>query len=283
MAARPERPGVRLPGGEGRAGAHRDAEDVRSAARRAGRAAAVGRGAARQAAALPDRRRRARAARAPDDGGAAEDAEDRRDRTEDAGVRARLRRRLEARPHREREEEARRRVAPDARGGGGGARASRPGGARPRRDCAGRDPAPRVAPAASAAPRPARDRRDRPRVDERDPPHGEALAVRAVHRPLRRRGRAARHGDERGAGAGPRAARARCGQRAHLPRPQQARAAVPRLRHTDRADRLRGAHDLLLPRMPDRRPRPQGPGVHVRGCSARAPLYPRARWRRSQT
>ncbi len=80
-----------------------------------------------------------------------------------------------------------------------------------------------------------------------------------VHRPLRRGGRTARRGDERGAGAGPRAARARRGQRAHLPRPQQARAAVPRLWHADRADRLRGAHDLLLPRVPDRRPRPQGP------------------------
>ena len=33
----------------------------------------------------------------------------------------------------------------------------------------------------------------------------------------------------------------------------------PRLRHPDRARRLRGAHDLLLPALPDRRADPQGP------------------------
>ena len=49
----------------------------------------------------------------------------RRDRPEDARVRARVRRRLEARPHGEREEEARRRLAADARAGGGGARPPR--------------------------------------------------------------------------------------------------------------------------------------------------------------
>ena len=57
----------------------------------------------------------------------------RREGAEDARVRARVRRRLEARPHGEREEEARRRLAADAGAGGGGARAPRPGGARPRR------------------------------------------------------------------------------------------------------------------------------------------------------
>src|SRR5207244_4196093 len=38
-----------------------------------------------------------------------------------------------------------------------------------------------------------------------------------------------------------------------------ARRAVPRLRHADSAGRLRRAHDLLLPDVPDRRSRPQGP------------------------
>ena len=44
-----------------------------------------------------------------------------------------------------------------------------------------------------------------------------------------------------------------------LPRAQQARRAVRALRHADRAGRLRGAHDLLLPDLPDRRAHAQGP------------------------
>ena len=52
-----------------------------------------------------------------------------------------------------------------------------------------RDRPRRVAAAACAAPRPARDRGHRPRVGERDPPRGEALAVRALERPRRRGGR----------------------------------------------------------------------------------------------
>ena len=39
---------------------------------------------------------------------------------------------------------------------------------------------------------------------------------------------------------------------------RRARRALPRLWHPARAGRLRGAHDLLLPDLPDRRPRPQG-------------------------
>ena len=262
MAPRPERPGVGVPDREGRAGAHRDAEDVRPAARDARRTPPARCRAARQAAPPPDRRRRARAARAPDDGGPAEDARRRRGRAEDARVRARVRGRLEARPHRERAEEARRRLAAHAGGRAGGGRVSRPGGARPRRGRAHGDPPREGAPAAPAAPRPARDRRDRPRVGERDPPHREALAVRAVDRPLRRGDRAARGGDERGARARPRAARARREQRQDLPHPQPARPAVPRLRHADRADRLRGAHDLLLPRSA----RPAAASSRTGGC-----------------
>ena len=44
-----------------------------------------------------------------------------------------------------------------------------------------------------------------------------------------------------------------------LPGAQQARRAVRPLRHADRARRLRGAHDLLLPAVPDRGPGAEGP------------------------
>ncbi len=68
-----------------------------------------------------------------------------------------------------------------------------------------------------------------------------------------------RRGDPRRARARPRAAGARRERRAHVPRAQEARRAVLRLRDADRPGRLRGAHDLLLPRVPDRWPRPEGP------------------------
>ena len=48
-------------------------------------------------------------------------------------------------------------------------------------------------------------------------------------------------------------------RREDLPRAQQARRAVRSLRDAARAGRLRGAHDLLLPDLPDRRARAQGP------------------------
>jgi formamidopyrimidine-DNA glycosylase len=48
-------------------------------------------------------------------------------------------------------------------------------------------------------------------------------------------------------------------RREDVPRPPPARRAVPRLRHPARAGRLRGAHDLLLPDLPDGRARAQGP------------------------
>ena len=56
-----------------------------------------------------------------------------------------------------------------------------------------------------------------------------------------------------------RAARARRERQADVPRAQEARRALLRVRHADRAGRLRGAHDLLLPRVPDRRAGAQGP------------------------
>ena len=49
------------------------------------------------------------------------------------------------------------------------------------------------------------------------------------------------------------------GRLRRLPRPQPPRGAVPAMRDADRARRLRGAHDLLLPELPDGRPSTQGP------------------------
>ena len=170
--------------------------------------------AARQAPPLPHRGRRARAPRPPDDVGAAEVAARRRQGAEGAGVRPRVRRRLEARPHREREAQARGRVAPHAGRRRERARAPRPGGGGHRRRRAGDDPPRRRAAPARAAARPARDRRHRPRVGERDPPRGEALAVRALEGSRRRGDRAARRRDRLRARPRPRAPRARRRRRA---------------------------------------------------------------------
>ena len=71
--------------------------------------------------------------------------------------------------------------------------------------------------------------------------------------------RAARRRDPLRAGARPRAAAGGCVERGDLPRPRPPRPAVPELPDAARARRLRGAHDLLLPDVPDRRPRAQGP------------------------
>src|SRR6266511_4280026 len=116
-----------------------------------------------------------------------------------------------------------------------------------------------LAAAALAAPRPARDRRHRPRVGERDPASRKAVSVRPVSGPGPGTGAGTCRRDRRRARARARAARARGEGRAHLPRARQAARAVLRLRHADRARRLRGAHGLLLPRLPDRRPDPEGP------------------------
>ena len=65
--------------------------------------------------------------------------------------------------------------------------------------------------------------------------------------------------DPLGARTRPRAARARRERREDVPRAQEAGRALLRVRHADRTGRLRGAHDLLLPRVPDGRADPQGP------------------------
>jgi formamidopyrimidine-DNA glycosylase len=49
------------------------------------------------------------------------------------------------------------------------------------------------------------------------------------------------------------------GRQDRLPHPQAPRRAVPELRYAAGAGRLRRAHGLLLPDVPDRRPDPEGP------------------------
>ena len=155
----------------------------------------------------------------------------------------------------------------------GRARASRSGGARARRREAARDPRGRQPAAALAPARPARDRRDRAGARERDPPSRAAVAVRALRQPRRGRDRAARGGDRGRPDACARAAARRQGRQGRLPRPPQARRAVPAVRRPAAAGRLRGAHRLLLRALPDRRQGAEGP-PHVaaevaRACSSR--------------
>ena len=84
--------------------------------------------------------------------------------------------------------------------------------------------------------------------------------VRALDPAVGRGDRAARGGDPRRARARPRAAARRGVERRQTYRVHDRLGEPCRaLRHAARARRLRGAHDLLLPRVPDRRPRAQGP------------------------
>ncbi len=129
--ARPAR--VCVAGPAGRARPHRDAEDVRPAPARARGSSPRRRSAPRQVAPLPHRRRRAAAARPPDERRPAAASGAWRERAEDARVPAPLRERRRARPHRGGEEEARGRLARDARAVGDGTGASGAGGARARR------------------------------------------------------------------------------------------------------------------------------------------------------
>ena len=83
--------------------------------------------------------------------------------------------------------------------------------------------------------------------------HTARLSPFALSTQLCRRGdRAPRPGDRRGARARPRAAPPRRRRREDLPDPRPPRRTLPRVRDADRARRLRGAHDLLLPVLPDR-------------------------------
>src|SRR5581483_4035325 len=246
---------------EGRSGAHRDPEDVRPAARRPRRRGLPRRRTAREEVPPADRRRRARPDGSPDERRPPALRALRRQGCEDARPAHPVCRRRRAAAHRGRLQEAGRRLAAAARGRGGGARAPRAGGRHADDGGARRHPRRRVAAAPLAAPRPAPDRGYRPRVGERDPLGGAALALRALDAARRRGDRAARRDDPRRDGPRPRAAPRRRERREDLPRARPSRAAVRALRHAARTGRLRGAHDLLLPHVPDRGPGAEGPAA----------------------
>ena len=121
-----------------------------------------------------------------------------------------------------------------------------------------RDPRQRASATASAPSRPAGDRRNRAGARERDPPARAALTVQVIDRALGRGGRATRNGDRRRSRARARAPRAGKGRLGRLPRPRPPRRAVPAVRDADRSRGLRGAHDLLLPAVPDWRAAAEG-------------------------
>ena len=133
-----------------------------------------------------------------------------------------------------------------------------PGRARPGTGATRRDPAGRLSPAALVPPRSALAHGHRSCVGERDPAPRQALSVCTLHRPGRGRDRAPVRRDRRDPHRGARAPRKRDRGQEGLPDPQPAGRAVPCLLDAHRAHRLRRAHDLLLPAVPDRRARPQG-------------------------
>ena len=98
---------------------------------------------------------------------------------------------------------------------------------------------------------------DRAGLVERDPQPGEALAVRADHRSVRRGDRAPRRDDPRADGLRPRLRLSQGPVTRRRTRCTTGSASRAQLRHPDRTGRLRGAHDLLLPRLPDRRAGPR--------------------------
>ena len=168
-----------------RAGAHRDAEDVRPAAHDARGPPPRGRAAARQAAPVPDRRRRARAAHPPHvrRAGCATSRPARRGRrrprsgstsraaASSSSPRPATKKRAGVWLYTPEAAEAElAHLGPDALGLGA--------------ERLGEILARRLAPAARAAARPARDRRHRPRLGERDPAPRAALAVRALDQVL---------------------------------------------------------------------------------------------------
>ena len=242
-------------------GAHRDAEDVRPAARRARGPALSRRRAARQAPPLPHRRRRARPARPPDDCRAAQvPRSPARKAPKTPAFALEFRGRREARPDREREEEARRRLAAHAGGADGRARAPRPGGARARTRSGSARSSTRESRRLHALLRDQRLIAGIGRAWANEILHAAKLSPYALSGDLDdeevARLAAAIHSElERGLELREAGASDEKTYRVH----RRARRAVPRLRNAARAGRLRGAHDLLLPGLPDRRARPQGP------------------------
>ena len=261
MAAPARRPGLGVPDREGRAGAHRDAEDVRPAARARSRdgASAAPSGAAKRLLFPTDDGELVLLVHLMTAGRLKYLAAGEKGPKKPAFA-LEFAGRREARPDGEREEEARRRLAPHARSGRGRARAPRPGG----------DSARRRRSSARSSARESRRLHALLRDQRLIAGIGRAWANEILHTaklsPYALSGDlddeevgAARGGDPLRARARPRATRGGRVRREDVPRPPPARRAVPRLRHADRAGRLRGAHDLLLPDLPDRRPRPQGP------------------------
>ena len=133
------------------------------------------------------------------------------------------------------------------------------------------DPGERAPAAALAPARPTDRLRDRPRVGERDPAHGGPVPFRPGPGSDPGTGPNAGGRDRLRAPARPRATRARREGHEGLPRPQEAARALPPLWDTDRARRLRRAHDLLLPELPNRWPRAQGsPALQAAAMSEHA-------------
>ena len=225
-----DEPVERLPDREGRNGARRDAQDVRSAASiLEGRRLA---GARRRAKRLhvPDRGRelvllvhlmtagRLRYLRAGNKGPKVPAF-----RLEVPGRRA-------ARAHGGGIQEARRRLAPHTGGGRSGRGTLGPEALGLGAEALGGDLRLGVAPAPFAAARPARDRRDRAGLGERGPAPRAPVPLRPVQGPGPGAGAAALRRDRRGARARSRAARARGERREDLPRARQAPRALLRLR-----------------------------------------------------
>ena len=154
----------------------------------------------------------------------------------------------QARPHGEREAQARRRLAADARS----RRRQSSSISAPRRSAstqrssarssaASRDDSIRCSATSASSPASAARGRTRSSTPRSSRPYARSadLSDEEVER------LATAMNDE--LAARPRATRSRRRRREDLPRAQEARRAVPRLRHADRPGRLRGAHDLLLP------------------------------------
>ena len=244
----------------GRAGAHRDAEDVRPAAARARRAAVRGRSPAGQVAALPDRRRRAAAANPPDERRPDPPSRIREEGPEDAGVPASVRGRRRARAHRVRPEEARRRLA---RVAGGRPRPSSPTSVPKRWGSASRRLREILAGDNRRLHSLLRDQRALAGI-------GRAHANEILHRAqLSPFALSSKLGDEEierlAAAIDEDLARAlelreqgKGDKDVYLVHRRLGRA-VPALRRPAPAGRLRGAHGLLLRALPDGRARAQGP------------------------
>ena len=242
---------------EGRAGAHRHAEDHRTTA-----SALEGEGSARRRAACEAvpaafRRRRARGDGAPDERGP---TEIRRSRAKGAKTPIfRLSSPTEASCSSRRRA---RRSAPECGSYAGGGRGrARNLGPEATRSTSRTSPDPRVGFAAPsfAAARPAADRRHRARVGERDPlgsqlsPYAlstqvDAAEVERLAEAITRRWSAASSCGSPG--------RTTRDYRVHNALGEPCRAAA-----AARPRRLRGAHDLLLPAVPDRGPRTEGPAL----------------------